>query len=47
MQRQNETQRPAELDPAARERLEGVLDAEALERAFEGLRSEQITGPGG
>jgi putative transposase len=48
MQRTNGTEpRPAALDPAARERLEGVLDQEALERALEGLAPEQITGPGG
>jgi hypothetical protein len=47
MQTDKEMPRPAELDPAARERLEGVLDQEALERALEGLRPEQITGSGG
>ncbi len=39
--------RPAQLDPAAREQLESVLDSEALEAALEGLSPEQITGPGG
>lgn len=39
--------RRVELDESARERLEGVIDPEALERALEGLDPEQITGAGG
>lgn len=38
---------PAELDPQAHELLEGVLNPAALQEALEGLRPEQITGPGG
>lgn len=48
MQRTNEEAvGPAELGADARERLEEVLDAEALGRALEGLSPEQITGAGG
>lgn len=39
--------REVEIDPKARERLESVLDDEALDRALEGLDAEQITGSGG
>lgn len=36
-----------ELDPEAKQRLEGVIDEAALEEALEGLDPEQITGSGG
>ena len=36
-----------ELEPEARERLAGLLPADALDEALEGLSPEQITGPGG
>ncbi len=39
--------RKVEIDPEARERLEGVIDEDALDRALEGLDPGQITGPGG
>lgn len=36
-----------EIDREARERLEGVIDEDALDRALEGLDADQITGTGG
>jgi len=39
--------RPPALEPAARERLEGLIDPDALDQALEGLEGDQITGPGG
>ncbi len=36
-----------ELPEEVRDRLEGLLDEEALERAVQGLRPEELTGPGG
>lgn len=41
------TDHRTELDPEARERLEGVLDPAALDEALEGLDPDQIAGPGG
>jgi hypothetical protein len=41
------TKQRIELDHEAADRLDGVLDPEALEAALEGLDPEQITGTGG
>jgi hypothetical protein len=38
---------PEQLPDEVRDRVAGLLDEEALEEAVQGLRPEDLTGPGG